>query len=218
MERRQEVTGYYRSWCNTLALFYDALTGALGLFVGGERRFRGKIVAAANLQYGDKVLDVGCGTGSLAVLMAQRAGENGEVAGIDLSPRMLAAARRKANLPQLTFRRANAEAIPYPNGHFDVVTMTYVLHEMPRRARENTLREARRVLTPNGRLIVVDLHEPKSWWRRMAFKLLMLWENETAWDLVRNGLQNEIAQAGFQNVQQEFIYQDLAPVTLATKL
>jgi ubiquinone/menaquinone biosynthesis C-methylase UbiE len=112
MERKQEVTGYYRSWCNTLALFYDALTGALGLFVGGERRFREKIAAAANLQRGDRVLDVGCGTGTLAALMAQRVGETGEVVGIDLSPRMLAVARRKANLPQLTLRRGNAEAIP----------------------------------------------------------------------------------------------------------
>lgn len=215
MERKQKVTGYYRSWCNTLALFYDTLTGVLGLFVGGEQRFREKIVAAANLHPGDKVLDVGCGTGTLTVLMAERVGAEGEVVGVDLSQRMLAAARRKANHPNLIFREANAEAIPYPEGYFDVVTATYILHEMQRRGRECAMNEIRRVLRKNGRLVVVDMHEPKSYWRRGVFRLLMLWEDETAWDLVRNGLQKELSVAGFQHIRQTFLYRDFVPVTLA---
>lgn len=209
------TSGYYREACNRLALCYDPLMRLLGRAVGGEHQVRRDMVEQAGLSPGERVLDVGCGTGTLAVLMAQKVGTSGEIVGIDLSPRMIERARRKALLPQLKFYQQSIEAINFPDGYFDAVTATYVLHEMPRAARCNTLREIRRVLKPGGRLLVVDIYRPGGKFRYAVFRLLMLLENPTAWDFLDHGLLNELGEAGFENFRQSFIVDDLVPATLA---
>ncbi len=150
-------------------------------------------------------------------MMARCVGSEGQVVGIDFSPRMIEIATRKATVPQLTLRQANAESLPYPDEHFDVVTITYGLHEMSRVSRQKTLNEMRRVLKPGGPLVVVDYHEPRNWFRRAVVWLWMLMEGPTAKDLLASGLLNEIAAAGFEDIHQVFIVRDLIPVTLAAK-
>lgn len=213
----RQTTGYYREACNRLAPFYDALVGFLAFFIGGEHQLRQRIVALAGLRRGDCVLDVGCGTGTMATMMAERVGAEGQVVGIDLSPRMIEIARRKATTAQLTFLHASAEDIPFPDEHFHAVTITYALHEMPRAARRNTLNEIHRVLKPGGRLVAVDYYEPRRWSRKAVVRLLMLMEGATAKDLLRSGLSNEIKTAGFEDIRQVFIVRDFIPVTLAVK-
>jgi demethylmenaquinone methyltransferase/2-methoxy-6-polyprenyl-1,4-benzoquinol methylase/phosphoethanolamine N-methyltransferase len=213
----RQTTGYYREACNRLAPCYDPLVRLMGLGVGGERRIRQSIIDHLELFTGDRVLDVGCGTGTLAVMMARIFGATGTVVGIDLSPRMLDVARRKATLPQLTFLQQNAEDLPFQSAHFDKATVTYVLHEMPHEARLNTLQEIYRVLRPDGRLLVVDIHRPRGRLRYVLFRLLMLGEGETAWNLLDHGLSYEIRAAGFESPWQHYIIRDFIPVTLASK-
>lgn len=217
MMNAKQTTGYYREACNRLAPFYDPLVRFLALFIGGEEQFRQQIVALASLRPGEYVLDVACGTGTTATMMAQCVGSEGRVVGIDLSPRMIEIAKRKTTQPQLTFCQANAEDIPYPGEYFDVGTIVYALHEMPRAARQNVLNETRRVLKPGGRLVVVDIHEPYNWLRHAIFRLLMLMESATARDLLKSGLLKEIEAAGFDDIRQVFIVRDFIPVTLAVK-
>ena len=138
------------------ARWYDALVWALTL--GRERALRERMLALAPPRAGDAVLDVGCGTGTLAIAAARRAGDTGSVCGIDASPEMIARATtkaRKAGVP-VDFRVAAVEALPFPDARFDLVLSTLMLHHLPRAAREAALSEARRVLRPGGRLLAVD--------------------------------------------------------------
>jgi ubiquinone/menaquinone biosynthesis C-methylase UbiE len=104
------------------------------------------------------VLDVGCGTGSLAIVASRKAGPTGMVCGIDPSPAMIARARSKATKSgiDVQFETGVAEALSFPAATFDVVLSTLMLHHLPREVRQQFVREVRRVLKPTGRVLIVD--------------------------------------------------------------
>ena len=135
---------------------YDWLVWLLTL--GRERRFRERLLRPARLERGESVLDVGCGTGTLAIAAKRVVGPGGDVHGIDASPEMVARARKKAvrARAEITFETAFAQALPYPDARFDVVLSTVMLHHLPGRTRLEGVREMRRVLEPGGRLLAVD--------------------------------------------------------------
>lgn len=138
------------------ALGYDLF--AWLFLLGREPAFRDRILDLANLAPGESVLDVGCGTGTLAIRAKQRMGASGSVRGIDASPTMIARARRKALKANVAvdFETAAIEALPFPDARFDLVLGTLMLHHLPRVAREQGAREIRRVLKRGGRVVVVD--------------------------------------------------------------
>jgi ubiquinone/menaquinone biosynthesis C-methylase UbiE len=125
---------------------------------GRERAFRRRLAGLARLQPGESVLDVGCGTGSLAVAAKRLVGPAGRVCGVDASGQMLARAARKAKRAgvDVAFEAGLAEALPFPDATFDAVFSTMMLHHLPPGAREQFAREARRVLKPGGRALAVD--------------------------------------------------------------
>ena len=135
---------------------YDLLVWLLTF--GRERRFRELLLRPARLSRGESVLDVGCGTGTLAIAAKRAVGVDGEVRGVDPSPEMISRAQRKASRAkaQITFERAFAQSLPYPDERFDVVLSTVMLHHLPGKARHLAVREMRRVLEPGGRLLAVD--------------------------------------------------------------
>jgi ubiquinone/menaquinone biosynthesis C-methylase UbiE len=129
---------------------------------GRERQFRERLLGPAKLQPGESVLDVGCGTGTLALAAKRSVGPSGSVRGIDAAPEMIERARHKARKAsaEISFDTALAESLPFPDGTFDVVTSTVMLHHLPRAIREKGLREMARVLKPGGRLLAVDFGDP----------------------------------------------------------
>lgn len=110
----------------------------------------GRVVAAAEIQPGQRVLDVACGTGVLARAVAERVGPSGSVFGVDISEGMLAVARRKA--PTVRWREGRAEALPFDANSFDVVVSQFGL--MFFEDRRSAIQEMMRVLRPGGRLAV----------------------------------------------------------------
>jgi ubiquinone/menaquinone biosynthesis C-methylase UbiE len=138
------------------AASYDLFVRLVTL--GRERNFRDRLVDLAGLRPGDRVLDVGCGTGSLAIVAQRRVGLAGGVFGIDASPEMIARAERKARKAGavIDFREAAAQKLPFPDAHFDAVLSTVMFHHLSRTGRQECAAEMRRVLKPGGRALVVD--------------------------------------------------------------
>jgi ubiquinone/menaquinone biosynthesis C-methylase UbiE len=132
--------------------------------LGHEAEFRERVLDLAELESGETVLDVGSGTGALAIRAKTRVGQTGLVCGIDASPEMVAAAERKAKKARadVAFRRAIVEELPFRDASFDAALSTLMLHHLPRPARAACAGELRRVVRPGGRVVVVDFGAPAS--------------------------------------------------------
>jgi len=131
---------------------------------GRERSLRERMIQLASLDPGNTVLDVGCGTGTLAIAAKRRVGSGGAVFGIDASPAMIAKATRKSARAgiEVAFTTAVVETLPFPDARFDVVLSTMMLHHLPRPVRRQCFAEIRRVLRPRRHLLVVDFGRPQS--------------------------------------------------------
>src|SRR5579863_8480021 len=140
---RYDLTGWF---CDTF------------LFRGQWRKLRIRTADYARLQTGDQVLDVGCGTGTLAMSVARRVGRAGRVVGIDPGTEQIARARSKAarrNLP-IEFQLGVIEQLAFPDQTFDVVFSTLMMHHLPAPLKRQGLAEIARVLKPGGRLVIAD--------------------------------------------------------------
>ena len=132
------------------------------LFAGRGRRVRTNIANTIELSTGQRVLDVGCGTGTLALAMAERVGPSGRVAGVDAAPEMIATAKAKAARSKIGvhFEVAAAQALPFADDTFDAVTTSLMIHHLPDVDRLPAARELLRVLRPGGHLLIAEFQAP----------------------------------------------------------
>jgi SAM-dependent methyltransferase len=149
------------------------------------------------LRPGERVLDVGVGSGFLTAEMAGEVGADGMVAGIDVSENMLALAKGRDAAIEL--RVGSADSIPYPDASFDVAVSTQVLEyvaDIPA-----ALAELRRVVRPGGRILILDTDWDSIVWRsgddaRMA-AVLAAWEGHLADPRLPRRLFSELRSTGF---------------------
>ncbi|HEX8831402.1 MAG TPA: class I SAM-dependent methyltransferase, partial [Longimicrobium sp.] len=151
--RTDYVPAAGRHW---LLPFYDLLTRVLG-----ADRSRKVLAQQAACRPGDRVLDVGCGTGSLLVLLKQLH-PAAEVAGLDPDPGALTIARRKAERAGVAvlLDQGLAGELPYADGTFDRVLSSLMYHHLRGAQKEQMLREVRRVLKPGGSFHLLDFAGP----------------------------------------------------------
>ena len=138
--------------------FYDLLAKLLG--ADSARALLAQQVAC---RPGDRVLEIGCGTGSLLLLL-KRTQPAAEVVGLDPDANALAIARRKGRKAGVEFRldQGFADELPYPDASFDRVVSSFMFHHLSREVKEKTLREVLRVLKPGGRFHMADFAGPGS--------------------------------------------------------
>ena len=139
--RKTYIPGFGHDW---LLPLYDPLQKLLGF-----ESYHRQLVDQADMRPSHRVLEIGCGTGNLAIL-TKRLHPGAEVVGLDPDPKALARGRRKAERFALAVRldRGFAEELPYPDASFDRVFSAFMFHHLESDEKEKTLHEARRVLKP----------------------------------------------------------------------
>jgi demethylmenaquinone methyltransferase/2-methoxy-6-polyprenyl-1,4-benzoquinol methylase/phosphoethanolamine N-methyltransferase len=153
-----ETTGRVIRWAHR----YDAVVNLLTL--GKARALRRATIELAHIQSGDRVLDVGCGTGDLTLAAKAWAGSTSQVCGIDAGSEMIEVARQKAARASVDvdFRVDLVERISFPDESFDVVLSSMMMHHLPGDLKRQALAEIRRVLKSGGHLLIIDAKRPTS--------------------------------------------------------
>ena len=170
---------------------YDPLLRLLG--ADSARR---ELVEQASVRQSHRVLDIGCGTGSLVAVL-KRLYPDAEVVGLDPDPKALARARRKVERAELPaqFDQGFSDELPYPDSSFDRVFSSFMLHHLNRDEKAKTLNEARRVLRPGGSLHVLDFGGAKP--RRESFLARALHAAEHMRDNFEGRIPALMSAAGF---------------------
>ena len=148
---------------------YDLMNDLMSL--GAHRIWKRYFVATSGVKRGDRVLDLAGGTGDIAALMLERVGDTGEVVLGDINAAMLGVGRDRLTdrglVRGLRYVQLNAEALPFPDGSFDLVTIAFGLRNVT--DKPAALREMRRVLKPGGRALVLEFSQVKAEWFRPVY-------------------------------------------------
>ena len=176
--------------------YYDTIVGVATF--GRARKMHQSTLLLAQLQPGESILDIGCGTGKLIFAAEKVVGSAGTAVGLDVEPGMIEQAKANAAKAHshATFGVASITEIPYPDNSFDVVTSSLVYHHLNQEQKVAGLQEVARVLKPNGRFLIVDLNPTR---RGLAVRLPG--HNQLAQeDYVSREVVEQLAAADFANI------------------
>lgn len=148
---------------------YDLMNDLMSL--GIHRLWKRYFVATSGVRRGDRVLDLAGGTGDIAALLHPRVGEDGEIVVGDINPDMLSVGRDRLTdrglVRGLSFMQMDAEALPFPDASFDLVTIAFGLRNVT--DKQQALNEMHRVLKIGGRALVLEFSEVKPAWFRPIY-------------------------------------------------
>ncbi len=190
-----------------LTRFYDPVVRV----TTREATFKEALLRQASIHDGHRVLDLGCGTGTLAVLV-KHAHRGAEVFGLDADAEALNLARMKLAAAgiEVQLDQGLASALPYAGESFDRVLSSLFFHHLPSALKLETMREVLRVLRPGGVFYIADWGRPTNPVMRLAFIGVQLLDGfATTTDNVRGLLPDLLGLAGFENVETTDSYSTL---------
>lgn len=184
----------------SLTRFYDRVLRA----TLKEDRFKRLLVEQAALRANHRVLDVGCGTATLTILLKQACPE-ADVTGIDGDAKVLDLARAKIESAALDIALTHglASQAPYPSGSFDRIVSSLVFHHLTTEEKRRTLTRMRELLVPGGEVHIADWGKAQDPVMRVAFLAIQLLDGfATTTDNVRGLLPTFMTDAGFRDVEE----------------
>lgn len=196
------------------ALGYNALTplyDAVVRLTVREKKFKKALIEQANFADGQHVLDLACGTGTLAVLIKETYPKV-EVNGIDGDAKILAIAEKKAAKKgvDIQFNQGLSFELPYANESFDRVVSSLFFHHLTRADKLKTLREVLRVLKPEGELHIADWGLPSNFQMKIASRGIELLDGvETTQDNFKGLLPSLVNEAGFRKREETLFFNSL---------
>jgi ubiquinone/menaquinone biosynthesis C-methylase UbiE len=173
-----------------------------------EEGFKRQLIANASIQAGMRVLDLGCGTGTLTVMIKQ-AHPQAYITGLDGDLQVLTIARQKAAEAgvEIEFFHALADHLPFSNQHFERVLTSLVIHHLDREQKQAAFFEVYRVLQPGGELHLLDFGAPRSMYGH-ALSLVIAHLEETR-ENICGQLPGMIRSAGFDQVTENAFFSTL---------
>ena len=185
------------AWLNS---FYDPVVR----WTTREASFKTRLVEQADIRAGHRVLDLGCGTGTLTMMLKRRQ-PAAAIVGLDGDPEVLEIAPRKAEAAgvEVALDRSTVDHLPYSSGSFDRVVSSLVFHHLSRDKKRAALQELFRVLRPGGELHIADWGQPHDPVMRAAFVIVQLIDGfATTTDNVQGRLPHFMREAGFADAQE----------------
>lgn len=181
------------------AAVYDWLAPVMTL--GLETRLHRQVIASLALDRPLDVLDIGCGTGGLTRLIADRMPPGGGwITGIDAAEKMIAVARRKAGPRRVRFEAALAEELSFPPASFDRVVSTFFFHHIDAQLKARAIAEIWRVLRPGGRAVILDVDIPYNFFGSFcAHAGYFLFRQPEIMENIQGGLRHAMAASAFAN-------------------
>lgn len=188
------------------ALGYDWLTSAYDPVVAlttRERTFKRRLIHQVDVQHGHSVLDLACGTGTLAVWI-KRHEPGARVVGVDGDPKILRVAKQKAEKcgMDIAFDHGASTNLPYASASFDRIVSSLFFHHLSHEDKRLTIREVLRVLKPGGEFHVADWGKPQNALMRALFVVVRSLDGfANTRDNVRGKLPELFRDGGFEDVQ-----------------
>ncbi|MHB1118966.1 MAG: class I SAM-dependent methyltransferase [Bellilinea sp.] len=170
-------------------------------YIMGEDGFKKRLIEQTNPQPGERILDLGCGTGTLTIML-QRRQPAAEVVGLDGDPRVLDIAQKKADrvgVASIRWDTGLADELPYPDESFDKVITSMMLHHLTLPEKLEAFHEVHRVLKPGGSFHIADFGKPHD--RLMRFVASYMSHLERTADNFKGRIPELMVETGFNQVE-----------------
>ena len=185
---------------NWLTKYYDFLVANLMR----ETKFKNLLIKQFQQKTPEKILDIGCGTATLTVLL-QKYYPQSKITGLDGDENILALAKQKAEKEnyQFDFVKSMSFQMPFADDTFDVATCSIMLHHLADMDKVRTLKEAYRVLKPNGEINIADWGKASNFMMRGLFHIIQMLDGyDTTTSNVQGKIPEFMQEAGFKNVKE----------------